>query len=85
MHDARAIARQVRRAGFVIKPVTHATYLGIDFGCGRRVRATRVLREKKHRLMSVKIRRFTRATKQYGAMTKLQRQGGLPAGLYGHQ
>ena len=35
--------------------------------------------------MSAKIRRFTRARRQYQAMTKLQRQGGLPAGVYGNQ
>eukprot|EP00959_Pyramimonas_sp_CCMP1952_P009926 206731-Pyramimonas_sp.AAC.1 len=35
--------------------------------------------------MSKKIRSYTRASRQYHVTTKLQRQGGAPAGLYGHQ
>eukprot|EP00959_Pyramimonas_sp_CCMP1952_P412814 8650396-Pyramimonas_sp.AAC.1 len=35
--------------------------------------------------MSKKIRSYTRASRQYHVTAKLQRQGGLPAGLYGHQ
>eukprot|EP00959_Pyramimonas_sp_CCMP1952_P260510 5447360-Pyramimonas_sp.AAC.1 len=85
MHDTRAIVKDVRSRGYEIKGVSQATYLGVDFGCGRMARSTRRARETKHKQISTKIRKFTKASRQYHVTAKLQKQGGLPAGLYGHQ
>ena len=40
LKGARAVAKLVRRAGCTVKPATRAAHLGIDFGRGRRARAT---------------------------------------------
>ena len=82
--DAQEVARPVRRQGFTVSAATQAAHLGIEFGCGRRGRAKRAKREKTSGYVQ-KIQRFTRAPRQCRAMVKLQRQGGRPAGLYGHQ
>ena len=84
--DAWAIVRKVKQCGFVLRAAAQAAYLGGDFGGGRiHARACRVSRDQKHKRMHNKVVRFARAARRYKLTARLEQQGALAAGSYGHQ
>eukprot|EP00959_Pyramimonas_sp_CCMP1952_P395348 8284148-Pyramimonas_sp.AAC.1 len=62
------------------------SYLGVDLGGGRRLaRAVRRRRLEMPALISAKVARHAQASKKYKVTARVEHQGPLSAGSYGHQ
>eukprot|EP00959_Pyramimonas_sp_CCMP1952_P110082 2303080-Pyramimonas_sp.AAC.1 len=85
IEDAVSVARAVKLRGFQIQAARQASYLGVVFSSGRRGRAMRVKGDLKHKQMSSKIARFTRASREYQQTSRLEKAGGQPADTDGFQ
>eukprot|EP00959_Pyramimonas_sp_CCMP1952_P368598 7721094-Pyramimonas_sp.AAC.1 len=83
--DAVAVARAVRLRSFQIPAARQSTLLGVGFSCGHRCRAMRVKGDSKHKQMSSKIARISRASRRHRNTARLEKAGGQPAGSHGHQ